>query len=87
MTVSSFLVDTNDLSVVDLTIPPPGRNPLGGWGEWVPNIIYVTSGFIFLSSPIHMYMYVYIHILYMYLYVSRHMFGNYYLSRCCSIYV
>ena len=43
---------TIDLSVVDVTIYPPGRNPLGGWGDLGDQTIYVTTYF---------YVYVYVH--------------------------
>ena len=43
---------TIDLSVVDVTIYPPGRNPLGGWGDWRDQTIYVTT---------YLYVYVYVH--------------------------
>ena len=43
---------TIDLSVVDVTIYPPGRNPLGGWGDLGDQTIYVTT---------YLYVYVYVH--------------------------
>ena len=56
---------TIDLSVVDVTIPPPSRNPLGGWGEcgYQTSIYMLTylCGCIFL---------------YIYIYICQHMFGN-----------
>ena len=47
-----LLEETIDLSVVDVTIYPPGRNPLGGWGDLGDQTIYVTP---------YLYVYVFVH--------------------------
>ena len=47
---------TIDLSVVDVTIYPPGRNPLSGWGDFGDQTIYVTTYLYVLYMYTHMFL-------------------------------